>query len=51
MMARWQLQTQLMVNYSITQLLNKKTSFTKIGRHSGDKKAIEITADMTSHIP
>ena len=50
-MARWQPQTQLMVNYSIIQLLDKKTTFTKIGRHSGDKKTIEITADMTCHIP
>ena len=50
-MAWWQPQTHLMVNCSTIQLLDKNTSFTEIGRHSGDKKAIEIMADMTCHIP
>ena len=47
-MAQWQPQTHLVANCSIIQLLDK-TSLAKIGKRSGDKKMMEITADDLSH--
>ena len=49
MMAMWQPQKHLLMNYSIRQPLNERNSFTIVGKHSGDKESINIMANMTCY--